>query len=289
MADADATYDFSQIPVLIKELKTNDLVIANRFAGTMEKNAMPFLHRYIGNPLLSGIIRLLFNTTIQDSQSGMRAIKKDSLQKLNLQTTGMEFASEMIIKALENNFKIKEIPIDYKKRIGYSKLNRITDTWRHIRFMLLYSPLFLFFLPGIILFFLGINLFTLLYYDQLKIFGIQFYVHPLFIASLFIIVGYQLIILSVFAKTYAITHLNEKPLFQNAYHYITLEKGIIVGSILSLIGAGIFLAILNTWITTNFGNLEQIKNGVLALTLVVIGIQTIFSAFMLSILGIKEK
>ena len=123
MADADASYDFKEIPNFIKELESGfDMVIGNRFAGKMQKESMTFSHKYIGNPILSFLLRLFFKTKIKDSQCGMRAIKKDSLEKLNLQTTGMEFASEMIIKALKNNLKIKELPIDYLPRIGETKM-----------------------------------------------------------------------------------------------------------------------------------------------------------------------
>ena len=291
MADPDNTYDFNYIPEFLNSLKNNnDFVIGNRFSNKMEKGSMPTLHKYIGNPLLSFTLRLLFQTKIKDSQCGMRAIKKEALEKLKLTTTGMEFASEMIIKSLKNNIRIKEIPISYKKRLGTSKLNSFKDAWRHLRFMLLYSPLFLFFIPGLITFLIGINTFLLIYTNNLKILGIQFYTHPLFLASLLIISGYQLIIFSIFAKTYAITHLNEKnQSFEKLYRYITLEKASILGIILAITGLTIYLTIFNTWITRNLGSLNQIKNLVLALTLTILGIQTIFSAFMLSILGIKEK
>jgi len=153
MADADGTYDFGEIPNFIRYLKEGyDLVLGNRFAGEIEKGAMPLQNKYLGNPILSGILRFFFKTKIKDSQSGMRAITKKALQKLNLQTAGMEFASETIIKALKNNLKIKEIPINYYKRKGLSKLRPFSDAWKHIRFMLLYSPLFLFFIPRFPLF-----------------------------------------------------------------------------------------------------------------------------------------
>ncbi|MAH06848.1 dolichol-P-glucose synthetase [Candidatus Pacearchaeota archaeon] len=290
MADSDLSYDFNYIPKFLNSLKeNNDLIIGNRFSNKMEKNSMPLTHKYLGNPILSFTLRLLFQTKIKDSHCGMRAIKKEALEKLNLRTTGMELASEMIIKALKNNLKIKEIPISYKKRIGNSKLNPISDAWRHFRFMLLYSPLFLFFIPGLILLLTGINTFILLYAGKLKILGIQLYIHPLFISSLLTITGYQLIIFSIFAKTYAITHLNEQPIFKNLYKHLTLEKALILGTTITFVGLLIYLSIFYNWINTNLGNLNQIKNSILALTLTTIGIQTIFSAFILSILGIEEK
>src|SRR3989344_7928539 len=210
MADCDGTYDFNEIPNFLLALKQGyDFAIGNRFAHPLEKDAMPFSHKYIGNPVLSGMLRLFFGTSIKDSHCGMRAIKKESLDRLNLQTTGMEFASEMIVKALKNNLKIKQLPISYKKRIGKSKLRPMRDAWKHIRFMLLYSPLFLFFVPGFVLFFIGIVSLFWFYLTNPIIFGRTFYLHPMFLSAGLVILGYQLIIFSVFAKTYAITHLKE--------------------------------------------------------------------------------
>lgn len=259
MADADGTYDFKEIPRFIKFLRDgNDFIIGNRFARPMEKGAMPFLHK-LGNPLLSGALRVFFGTGIKDSHCGMRAIKKDAILKLNLQTTGMEFASEMVIKALKNNLKIKELPISYYKRIGQSKLKALPDSWKHMRFMLLYSPLFLFFAPG----FLMMAGSVLAYFFNAK-----------FLSSLLAIAGYQLIIFSIFAKTYSMIHLKEKSaLMDKFYKYLTIEKASFIG----------FLIILS-------GILAGFKVSlVISLTLAIIGIQTIFSSFMLSILSIKEK
>ncbi len=265
MADADGTYDFSEIPSFLKELKNFDFIIGNRFGGKIESNAMPFLNRYVGNPILSGILRIFFFTKIKDSHSGMRAVKKSALTKMRLQTTGMEFASEMVIKAIRNNLKIKEIPINYYHRKGQSKLRPFSDAWKHMRFMLLYSPLFLFFIPGILLFFFG--LFTMLWpHISNKNF---------FISALMTIIGYQLIVFSMFAKTYSIVHLREQsPLMDKLYRYITIEKASVLGIITAVFGIIIYFLL---------------PNYIISLTLITIGIQTIFSSFMLSILGIKEK
>jgi len=290
MADSDGSYDFSEIPNFIKGLKEgNEFVIGNRFKGEIEKGAMPWSHRYIGNPILSGILRLFFKTNVRDSHSGMRAITKPALEKLNLRTMGMEFASEMVIKAGKKGLKTKEIPINYKKRAGTSKLNSFPDGWRHLRFMLLYSPLFLFFIPGLILFLLGLISGLLLYFGKLEFLGTPLYYHPMFLSSVLVVVGYQLIIFALFAKTYAATHLGEKNNLQKLYKHITIEKAGIIGILLALIGAIIYIYIFVGWVKSGFSGLEQVKNSVVALTLIVIGIQTVFSSFMLSILGIKEK
>ncbi len=291
MADADGTYDFNEIPNFLNYLKEGyDLVIGNRFAGKIEKKAMPFSHRYIGNPALSFILRLFFGAKIKDSHSGMRAIKKDSLKKINLQTAGMEFASEMIVKSVKNKLKIKEVPVNYFKRKGQSKLKPFSDAWKHIRFMLLYSPLFLFFIPGLILFSSGILSMLWLYLGTTRIFGIKLSYHPMFLSSLLMITGYQLIIFSAFAKIYAITHLGEKnKMLEKILKYITIEKASVIGILILAIGFFIFVFILIKWLKSGFGTLNETKNSLVALTLMVIGVQTIFSSFMISILGIKEK
>jgi glycosyltransferase involved in cell wall biosynthesis len=258
MADSDASYSFKEIPRFINELKGGwDMVIGNRFDGTLHDKAMTFSHRYIGNPILSFILRLFFKTKIRDSQCGMRAIKKDLLEKLNLQTTGMEFASEMIVKALKNDLKIKELPIDYFPRKGKSKMHSFKDAWRHIRFMLLYSPLYLFLLPGIIIFIFGIAM---------------YFLNHRYASSLLVITGYQLIIFSGFSKIYSITHLGEQDkILEKLFKYITIERAGVLGIVLVIAGFLVF------------------KNSILALNFMILGIQTVFSAFMLSILGIKEK
>lgn len=268
MADADGTYEFSEIPRFLKFLRDGyDFVIGDRFSGKMEKGAMPYTHK-LGNPLLSGTLRLFFGTTIKDSHCGMRAISKKSLHKLNLQTTGMEFASEMVIKALKNNLKIKELPINYLNRIGSSKLKAVADSWKHMRFMLLYSPLFLFFIPGFLMMLMGSAIMLWFYNQDLA-----------FFTPLLIIAGYQLIIFSVFAKTYSITHLKENPGFmQKIYKYLTIERASILGI------AIILIAILFYFFTPKNWNISMI-----VFTTAVIGVQTIFSSFMLSILSIKEK
>jgi glycosyltransferase involved in cell wall biosynthesis len=291
MADADGTYDFAEIPNFIKQLKKgNELILGNRFAGKMEPEAMPFKNKYIGNPILSFILRLFFFAKIKDSHTGMRAIRKSSLELLNLKTTGMEFASEMIIKAIKNNLKIKEVPINYYKRLGQSKLKPFSDAWKHMRFMLLYSPLFLFFIPGIIFLFAGAITMIWLYFDSPTVLGVKLFYHPMFFSSALIIIGYQLIIFSAFAKSYAINHLGEKSVgMERLYKFITIERASIIGFLIMLIGALVYLFIFSKWVGGNFPAMNEIKNSIVGLTLIVLGTQTIFSSFMLSILSIKEK
>ncbi len=291
IADCDNTYNVGEASKFVKELENGfDLVIGNRFTGKIANGSMPWLHRHFGNPLLSLLVRLFFKVRIGDIHCGMRAITKEALAKITLNTTGMEFASEMIIKASKRNLKIAEISTDYKTRAGSSKLRSFSDGWRHLRFILLYSPLILFFIPGILLFLIGSVSFCLLYFMNPTLFGLTFYVHPIFLSSITIISGYQLVLFAAFARTYAITHLGDKDgFFEPLYRLITIERAGIVGVLLLLIAGSIYAYILTKWVGSGFRDLNEIKNSILALTLTVLGVQTFFSAFMLSILGIKDK
>lgn len=290
LADCDGSYDFSEIPEFIEELKKgSDFVIGNRFKGKIEKGAMPWSHKWIGNPILSGIFRLFFKAKIHDVHCGMKALTQEALKILNLRTKGMEFASEMAILVGKNKLKIKELPINYYKRKGRSKLRALSDGWRHLRFMLLYSPLFLFFIPGLILFLIGTASMLWMYLGSSEILGIQLHYHPMFVSALLIIIGYQLIIFSLFAKTYAITHLGDKPIFDSLYKCITIETASVAGILMGLAGIIIYIAIFLKWLSSGLGELQEIKNSILALTLIITGIQTISSSFMLSILGIKGE
>jgi len=291
MADADNTYDFSEIPRFIKPLREGfDFVIGNRFGGKIENKAMSSLHRYIGNPLLSSLLRLFHKTKITDVHCGMKAVRKDSLEKLKLKATGMEFASEFVIKAAKNKLKTKELSINYYKRKGSSKLRSFSDGWRHLRFMLLYSPLFLFFIPGVLLSIIGIGTMAWSYFGSPQIFGLKLSFHPMFVSSTLIIVSYQLIIFALFAKSYAVIHLEDESSFlEKIYKHLTIEKAGTIGVAITIIGLAIFSIILIKWFSSGFGALNEIKNSIVALTLSAVGIQTIFSSFMLSILEIKEK
>ncbi len=291
MSDGDGTYDFALLPQFISKLKDGcDIVIGNRFVSPLPKNVMPWHHRYIGNPLLSFITRAFFKIKVRDVHCGARAITKSAFNTLPLNTAGMEFASEMIIKAARKNLSFGEVPVPYRPRIGTSKLNSFSDGWKHLRFILLYSPLYLFFLPGAVACSIGIISMIVLYFSNPTIFGITLFFHPMFLSSALAIVGYQLILFSMFSKIYAITHLSDQSTtFERLFKIFTIEKAAIAGVILSLLGALVFLAIALRWISSGFGALNEVKNSIVALTLLVIGMQTLFSGFMLSTLGIKES
>ena len=291
MADADATYDFEDIPRFIKKLEEgNDLVVGNRFSGMMESNSMTFSHKWIGNPVLSSLVKLFFKVKIHDIHCGARAISREAYSKIILYTLGMEFASEMIIKSAKAGLKIAEIPVGYKMRIGESKLETFRDGWRHLRFILLYSPIVIFLIPGLLLFLYGLISMFVLYIGDFSLFGIKLYFHPMFLSSLCMILGYELIFFTGFSKIYAITHLGEKDkLIEKIFKFLTLEKTVAIGGILVLLSALVFASIFIGWIGSGLGKLDQTKNLILALTFSVIGVQTITGSFMLSILGIKEK
>jgi glycosyltransferase involved in cell wall biosynthesis len=291
MADIDHSYDFKDIPRFIAALKNSaDLVVGNRFTGSIENGAMPLHHRYVGNPFLSFVVKKLFNIKINDIHCGVRAMSREAFEKITLHTTGMEFASEMVIKVAKQKLAIAEIPVSYRVRIGKSKLQSVGDGWRHLRFILLYSPVYLFLIPGAFLTCLGLGSLLVFYFGKISLFNLQFYIHPMFLSSVLIMLGYQIMLFAGFSKIYAIAHLGETDLFmESLFKKITIEKAGFVGLAAACLGILMYLYIFIRWIHSGFGSLDEIKNSIVALTFVVIGVQTFFSAFMLSTLGIKEK
>jgi len=292
MADADNTYDLQEIGKFLIPLRQGyEFCLGSRFRGKILPGAMPWLHRYIGNPLLTWILNLFFHAKISDVHCGMRAISKEALKKMNLKTLGMEFASEMVIKGLELKLKIKEIPITYHQREGESKLASFQDGWRHLRFMLLYSPTYLFLIPGMIMFFIGLVFLLVLLPGPIRIGNLYFDIHYMVLGSLLVIMGFQIINLGLYAKSYSLTaHFEENDRFIKWFlRHFNLERGLIIGAVVTLVGLGINVYILIRWILGNFGPLSEVRTGLVALTFIVIGIQIIFSSFFLSILGIKKR
>jgi glycosyltransferase involved in cell wall biosynthesis len=292
MADADDTYDLLIIPKFLDELKKgNEFVIGSRFKGKILPGAMPWLHRYIGNPVLSFILNRFFKLNISDSHCGMRAFTKDAFLRMRLRTTGMELASEMVINASKAKLKISEVPIVYHPRIGESKLRSFSDGWRHLRFMLMYSPTHLFLIPGLTLMFLGLISLAALSFGPLRIFGLTFDIHYMVVASFLAILGFQVVSLGLFAKQYSLSEQFETGdntiIWLN--RYFNLEKGITLGLILAGAGLVLYANILIKWIASGFGQLAEVRTGIFALTLMIIGIQIIFSSFFLSMLGIRRK
>ncbi|MFH1053157.1 MAG: glycosyltransferase family 2 protein [Candidatus Woesearchaeota archaeon] len=291
MADPDSTYDFNEIPKFLNKLENGyDFVIGNRFRGNIEKGSMSITHKYIGNPALSFLFKTFFRSRLGDIHCGFRAIKRTSLEKLSLNTLGMEFASEMVIKAKQNNLKIMEIPINYYKRVGKSKIHTFSDGWRHLRFMLIYAPTYLFLIPGILFLLLGTGLLILFMVGPVSFIGISFYNRPAILGSFLIILGYQIILLDIYTKTYmkSIKMIKTNRFIDFLAGCISFESGIIIGVIITFIGIILGIFEMSDWIIRGFPPLTS-NTMLLVFTLAIIGIQTIFSVFFLSILLVEKK
>jgi glycosyltransferase involved in cell wall biosynthesis len=288
MADADLTYDFNEIPHFVEELNGGaELVMGDRM-DNIQPGAMPWLHRYIGNPLLSGLLNFFFRTGINDAHCGMRALRRDVLPRLDLRTTGMEFASEMVIRASKENLKIAEFPIEYHPRGGESKLSSFRDGWRHLRFLLVHSPTHLFIVPGMLLAGLG-TLILIITSAGVDFFGRAWGLHTLIGGSLLMIVGTQVLALGLCAHAYGTYFMGEKdPWFDRMRRRFRLEHGLLLGGVFMLIGAVMGAVIVVTWISNGFGSLADEHLAVVAASLVIVGIQIFFSSFLLSILGLRR-
>lgn len=296
MGDADDSYDFSEISLFIEKWREGyDLVMGSRFRGEIKPGAMPFLHRWLGNPLLTGIGNLFFHNRLSDYHCGLRGFKRQAILDLNLRTNGMEFASEMVIKAALASLKIAEVPIVLwpDGRLRQPHLRTWRDGWRHLRFMLLYSPNWLFIIPGITLFGLGFVILLALVRGPLDIGRLHFDLHYMVLGSLLALIGFQVVTLGLYAKVYAVSeHFEEKSRILNLiFRYFNLERGILLGSVIFVGGLGLNLYILFLWLTGDFafGGQPRLREAILAMTLMVIGLQTVFSSFFLSLLGIPRK
>jgi glycosyltransferase involved in cell wall biosynthesis len=289
MADADLTYDFNEIPRFVAELNDGaELVMGDRM-DNIQPGAMPWLHRYIGNPLLSGLLNFFFRTGINDAHCGMRALRRDVLPRLDLRTTGMEFASEMVIRASKEHLKIAEFPIEYHPRGGESKLSSFRDGWRHLRFLLVHSPTHLFIAPGALLAGLG-TLILVFVAAGLDFFGRAWGLHALIGGALLMIVGTQVVALGLCAHAYGTYFMGERdPWFDRMRSRFRLEHGLLLGGVFMLIGVAMGAVIVVTWISHGFGSLADEHLAVIAASLVIVGIQIFFSSFLLSILGLRRR
>jgi glycosyltransferase involved in cell wall biosynthesis len=296
MGDADASYDFDAIPAFLEKLRSGyDLVVGNRFHGGIERGAMPLLHKAFGNPVLSFLGRLFFKSPIGDFHCGMRAFRNEAYERMGLQTTGMEFASEMIIMAALRGLRVAEIPTvlrqDGRTRRPYLRTWR--DGWRHLRFMLVYSPRWLFLTPGIAMMVLGSLGLTWLATGPRRVGPVVLDVNTLLLCGLLAIVGYQLIVFAVFTRAFAAREglYPEQGLLQFLQKYITLEVGLLVGLCLLLMGAGGVVVAFLSWKSVGFEGLNPrvtMRELIPANVLMVVGTQTIFSSFFLSILGLQR-
>lgn len=297
MGDSDDSYDFTQLAPFFNKLRDgNDLVMGNRFQGEIQPGAMPFLHRYLGNPVLSSIGRLFFKSPVGDFHCGLRGFRKDAIESLRLQTCGMEFASEMVVKGTLFGLRITEVPTtlspDGRDRAPHLRTWR--DGWRHLRFLLLYSPRWLFLYPGLLLFVSGMLGMMWLLPGPRRLGQIELDLDSLLAAAMAMLVGMQSVYFAMFSKIFAITEnlLPEDPRLKSAFRYITLETGLVIGGILTILGLGSWSVGLAFWGTHHFGPLDPdhalriIVPGLVSLTL---GTETILSSFFLSLLGMARR
>jgi glycosyltransferase involved in cell wall biosynthesis len=297
MGDADDSYDFGNLAPFLDKLRAGfDLVMGNRFKGGVKPGAMPPLHRYLGNPVLTAIGRLFFHSPCGDFHCGLRGFSKAAVERLDLRTTGMEFASEMIVKATLHKMRIAEVATtlapDGRSRPPHLRSWR--DGWRHLRFLLLYSPRWLFFYPGLLLVLMGFVVGAWLLPGQRTVAGINLDIHTLLFAALAIIIGFQAIIFALFTKTFAISEglLPEDPRFERLSRLINLEGGVIAGGILLLAGLAGAVYALTGWGEHSFGPLDPTRTMrivIPAVTALTLGCEIVLSSFFLSILGLRRR
>jgi glycosyltransferase involved in cell wall biosynthesis len=293
MGDSDDSYDFLAIPDFIAPLRDAgyDMVIGSRLKGEILPGAMPWSHRWIGNPILSGMLRLLFRTSVSDSHCGMRAFTREAYERMRLQTTGTELASEMVVSSLRARLKIHEIPITYHPRAGESKLDGFRDAWRHVRFMLLFSPSYLFQAPGLLLMLVGGGLVLALAGGPREIFGRVWDWHGLMFGALGLILGYNLVLFDIFAKTFSMGAGFARPMqwLGRLSRWFSLERGLVLGGALFLAGLGLEVKIVLDWLRAGAGELMAVRGIVIGMTAMVMGAQTVFASFLVSLMLIERR
>lgn len=296
MGDSDDSYDFLHLMPFVEKLREGyDLVMGNRFKGGIEKGAMPFSHRYIGNPVLSFIGRFFYSSKIGDFHCGLRGYNTARMRSIDLKTTGMEYASEMVVKSTLYGFKIAEVPTTLKKdgRSHAPHLHTWRDGWRHLKFLLMHSPKWLFLYPGIFLLVLGLGLMIAILVGHVSIGGAGLGVHTMLYSSAMILLGVNMVMFSKFTEGYARStgFIPVKPIGKLG-KFFTVEKGILFGVILFIIGLVCSIMAVNVWVKNSYGILEadkMMRLTIPAFTAIVVGIQMILSSFFLGILQIKHK
>ena len=297
MGDADDSYDFLHLAPFVEKLREGyDLVMGNRFKGGIEPGAMPPLHRYLGNPVLSFIARLFFPCKIGDYHCGLRGYNRESILKLGLVTTGMEYASEMVVKATLNHLKIAEVPTTLKKdgRSHAPHLRSWSDGWRHLKFLLMHSPNWLFMYPGLILFFLGLALTVVLSLGNIQIGSVGLGVHTLMYAAAAMMVGFNLVMFSLFVRSYASVtgFIPTESRLDKWLEETSTEKGVLLGIFLFLAGIAVTIVAFCIWGKTGFGGLSpesMMRITIPAMLLIVVGIEVVFGSFFIGILHIRHK
>ena len=296
MGDADDSYNFANLGPFLDKLRSGyDLVMGNRFAGGIEPGAMPPLHRYLGNPVLTGIGRLLFRSPCGDFHCGLRGFTKQAALKMDLRTPGMEFASEMVVKATLNKLRIIEVPTTLSPdgRTREPHLRSWRDGWRHLRFLLLYSPRWLFFYPGVLLMLAGLAAGLWLLPGPRTIGSVTLDVHTLLYAAAAVVTGFQAVNFAVFTKIFGVTSglLPPDAKLEKAFKYVTLESGIVVGLSLFLTGLVLTVFAVSNWGAHSFGSLDPTKIlrlAIPAVSAMMLGSEIVLSSFFLSVLGLKR-
>jgi len=297
MADADASYHFEHLPRFLPKLDEGyDLVMGNRFSGSIEPGAMPPLHRYLGNPVLSSIGRIFFRIPVRDFHCGLRAFRRDPILALNLRTTGMEFASEMVVKSSLAGLRMTEVPTTLSPdgRSRPPHLRSWRDGWRHLRFLLLFSPRWLFLIPGVVTFFVGVLLSLWLIPGPQTVGRWTFDVDTLTYALGLVLIGAHISVFAVSARVFGTQEgfLPPNPKFERIFNYINLEVGLLFGAVLLLLGLGILGYALHIWHGAGFGNLSPQRMLRLTLpsaTCFMLGVEAIFGSFFLSLLGMNRR
>jgi glycosyltransferase involved in cell wall biosynthesis len=285
IADADNTYDLLELDKFLDLLMAGeaDFVMGTRIKGNIKKGAMPWLHHYIGNPILTGMLNFLFKTKISDAHCGMRAFTKEALEKMHLKTHGMELASEMIIEAAKSELRIKEVPITYYSRKAPSKLRSFHDGWRHVRFMMLYQPVPFLYLPGAFVFILGFLITTSLLLTESAAYN---RLHSFILGSMLLIVGGQTFATGAYMKTYGIIHgmYRDSSTGKKLLSYHSLEKELLGGSLILAFSLILGIKVAYTWISSGYGSLKEVESAVISMVLAAIGLQLIFSAVFISVM-----
>lgn len=293
MADADGSYDFDSLPLFLERIRAgDDVVIGSRYRGRIAPRAMPWLHRYVGNPVLSHLLNLFFGTQVSDAQCGVRALRRDVVARMRLRMPGMEFASEMVVNAARARLAIGEVPVDYRVRRGRSKLRPMRDAWRHVRFLLIYSPTHLFVLPGATLLVIGFALLVFLVSGPRSVAGLYFDVHYLVLGALLALLGFQIAFLGVFAKSLAQTSgamVPEDATLRIVRLVLSLERGLLIGGALVVFGLVVDAYVLAGWAASGFGPLDEVRRALVALVAIVLGVQIAFSSFFLSVIDWQAR
>jgi glycosyltransferase involved in cell wall biosynthesis len=293
MGDGDDTYNFLEVPRFLRPLIEGkaDLVIGDRLTGDIRPGAMSWSHRWIGNPILSGMLRLLFGTTISDAHCGMRAFTRDAWNRMRLGALGMEFASEMVVGALRERLRIVELPITYYPRLGESKLQGLRDAWRHTRFMLMFSPSYLFLLPGTTLVVLGGLTVGALVGGPRHMFGRQWDYHPLLFGAAAVILGYNLILFDVLAKSYSMSagFARREQWRGPLLRWFSIERGILLGLGLLTVGLIQEAMIVYDWVRSGYGQLMAVRQVVVGMAVIVVGAQTVFASFLVGLMHVRHQ